>query len=247
VPALRAGLREELYMVLAGWGNRGETATFKAHINPLASFLWLGGLVFLVGGAVALWPTARTVHLAAPEARRRAVGTIVGLAVGLLVLIAAVIAMWGGSIGVEAGSAGRPLRGQSAPNFTLDLLDGSTLSLSDLRGQVVVINFWATWCSPCEDELPDLQAVWDEYQSNDVVFVGVAYEDTTAAVQEIASRFGITYPQGIDEEARISTAYGITGVPETFLLDAQGKVAFSHIGQVTAAELREELDSLLGR
>ncbi len=245
VPALRAGLKEDLYLVLAGWGSGGTTATFKVFVNSLASFLWLGGLIFLAGGAVALWPAARTAHLPAPEARRRAIGTTVGLAVGLLVLIAAGAAMWGPGNGAVTQPAGRLLPGQPAPNFTLNLLDGSTLAFSDLDGQIAVLNFWATWCAPCEDELPDLQAIWNEYQNRGVAFVGIAIQEDTAEVQEMISRLGVTYPQGMDPEERISTAYGITGVPETFMIDSRGQVAYVHIGPVSAEELREELDTLL--
>ncbi|MBN1954790.1 MAG: cytochrome c biogenesis protein CcsA [Anaerolineae bacterium] len=242
VPALRTSLREDLYVVLAGWGSVRETAALKVFVNPLASFLWLGSLVFLAGGAVALWPPTRTARLPVSEARRRKIGTAVGLAVGILVLVAAGVAMWGGS---RPQSRGRPLAGQMAPDFTLDLLDGSTLTLSDLRGQVVVVNFWATWCPPCEDELPDLQAVWEGYQADGVIVIGVAFQEETAAVQEIASRFGVTYLLGLDMGERISEAYGITAVPETFVVDQQGRVAYIHIGPVTADELRAELDGLL--
>jgi cytochrome c-type biogenesis protein CcmF len=247
VPALRAGLREDLYLVLAGWGVGGETATLKVFVNPLASFLWVGGLVFLVGGAVALWPAARPAHLPVPEARRRRVGTAVGLAAGLLVLIAAGLAMWGPGGGAAAQPAGRLLPGQPAPDFALNLLDGSTLTFSELRGRVAVVNFWATWCPPCEDELPDLEAVWAEYETQGVVFVGVAFQEEEAEVRDMASRFGLTYPLGLDIGDRMSTAFGITGVPETFVVDSGGQVAYVHIGPVTAAELQEELDSLLGQ
>ena len=247
IPALWTGLREDLYLLLAGWGGNGTTATLKVFVNPLAGFLWLGGLVFLAGGAMALWPPARAARLAAPQARRRALGATVGLAAGLLVLVAAVVAMWGTGLGATTQSAGRPLPGQPAPDFTLDLLDGSTLAFSDLRGRVAVVNFWATWCPPCEDEMPDLQAVWEEYREEGVVFVGIAFQDEEAAVREMASRFGITYPLGLDVGDRISTAYGITGVPETFVVDSQGNVAYVRIGPVSAEQLREELDSLLGR
>jgi cytochrome c biogenesis protein CcmG/thiol:disulfide interchange protein DsbE len=95
--------------------------------------------------------------------------------------------------------------------------------------------------------MPDLQAVWDEYRDDGVAFVGIAFDDERAAVEEMLSRFGVTYPQGLDTVDGISTAYGITGVPETFVLDPQGNVAYVHIGPVTAEDLRGELDALLGR
>jgi cytochrome c biogenesis protein CcmG/thiol:disulfide interchange protein DsbE len=169
------------------------------------------------------------------------------LAAGLLVLVAAGLAMWGPGGGAAAQPSGRLLPGQPAPEFALNLLDGSTLTFSELRGRVAVVNFWATWCPPCEDELPDLEAVWAEYQAQGVVFVGVAFQEEGTEVRDMASRFGLTYPLGLDEGERISTAFGITGVPETFVVDAQGQVAYVHIGPVTAGELRGQLDSLLGQ
>jgi len=244
LPALRATLREDLYLVLAGWDQ--TTVTFKVFVNPLASFLWLGGLVVMAGGAVALWPP-RAARLAVPQARRRALAAGIGLAAGLLVLVAAGVAMWGPGHGVTSQASARPLPGQPAPDFALTLLDGSSLSLSDLRGQLVVVNFWATWCSSCYDELPDLQAAWDEYRSQRVTFVGIAYQDEEAAVREVTSGMGLTYPVGLDLADRIGTAYGITGVPETVVVDSLGQVAFFHIGPVTAPQLVAELDTLLGR
>jgi cytochrome c-type biogenesis protein CcmF len=258
VPALRVGVREDLYLVLAGWSGGGATATLKVIINSLAIFLWVGSLVFLAGGAVALWPAARAVQVPAFQARRRALGTGVLVAVVGLVLIAAGMAMWGDSQGLvalgqdesPATSSFSPARerirpGQMAPDFDLRLLDGSTVALSELGGGVVLVNFWATWCPPCEDELPDLQVVWDEYQQRGVVLVGIAFEEEEAAVQEMASRFGLTYPLGLDVGDRISLAYGITGVPETFVIDPQGQVSYVYIGPVTAEQLRGDLDSLL--
>jgi peroxiredoxin len=134
---------------------------------------------------------------------------------------------------------------QPAPDFTLDLLDGSVLTLSDLRGQVVVVNFWATWCPPCEAEMPDLQAVWEEYRPEGVVFVGVAFDEDAGAVREMASRYGITYALGLEAESSISTAYGVTGVPETYVVGIDGKVAHVYVGPVTADELRGVLDGLV--
>jgi len=246
VPALRPTLREDLYLILAGWAQDGTTATFKVFVNSLASFLWLGGLVFLAGGAVAVWPSPGPARLSVPQARRRAVWNSVALAAGLLVLVAAGVAMWGPGHGAVTQAAGRPLPGQEAPDFTITLLDGSLLSLSDLHGQVAVVNFWSTGCPPCEDEAPALQTVWEEYQGRGVAFVGIAYQDQGPDVRQFAARFGITYPLGLDVGG-IATAYGITGVPETFVVDADGRVAYVHIGPVGEETLAGELDALLNR
>jgi len=251
IPSLRVGLREDLYLVLAGW-NPNQSATFKVFINPLASFLWLGGLVFLAGGGLALWPQSRPTRLPAARRRRRAAGRIVAVVAVSLLLIGAAVAMWGTSpaaVGQPAGNspapAGRPRIGEAAPSFTLDLLDGTRLSLSDLHGEVAVINFWATWCPPCEDELPHLRSIWEEYRSRGVTVLGVAYREDAATVQQAMDEFELAYPMGIDNGERIALAYGITGVPETFVIDPQGQVAQIYIGPVTAEQLAGDLDRLL--
>jgi cytochrome c-type biogenesis protein CcmF len=244
VPAIRSALREDLYLILAGWNADGTTITLKAFINPLASFLWLGGLVFLMGGAVAAWPVSAVTRAPGREARRRRALTQTGIAMLALILVAAGFAMWGGDIGSEL----RPARlqpGALAAEFDLRLWDGSSLSLANLRGQVVVINFWASWCPPCRDELPDLQTVWQEYQDRGVTLIGVSFQDDNVAARQMAAEFGLTYPMGFDVDDRMSTSYGITGVPETFVIDAEGRVAYVHVGPVTAEQLRSELDALL--
>jgi len=253
VPALRTGLREDLYLVLFS-SSVDRLVNVKVIVNPLINFLWLGGLVFLAGGLFALWPSAtrwpsaaRAADVGVRRGRRWPVGTTVALAAGLLVLVVAGVAMWQPGMGSLIGRVGRPLLGQPAPDFTLDLLDGSRLSLADLRGQVVVLNFWTTWCPPCADELPDLEALWSEYQARGVVFVGIAVQEEKVEVREMGSQFGLTYPLGLDPEERIAAPYGITGVPETFVIDPQGQMAAVHVGSVDARELRQDLDRLLGR
>jgi DsbE subfamily thiol:disulfide oxidoreductase len=141
--------------------------------------------------------------------------------------------------------SGRVQPGQMAPDFTLTLLDGSRLALADLQGQVVLVNFWATWCEPCEDELPDLQRLWEAYRDEGVMVVGIAEQPESAEVEEMTSRLGVTYPLGLDPENLVAFEYGITGVPETFLVDAEGHVTYFHIGPVTFEELQGELDALL--
>ena len=245
IPAVRFGWREDLYVVLASYSP--TSVTLKVFVNPLATFLWLGGLVLLAGGTVAVWPSAEGIRLPAPAARRRRLRHTAAAILVLMVLVAAGVAMWGPGHGASAQSRGRPLPGQQAPDFTVALLDGTSLSLSDLRGRVTVLNFWATWCPSCEEELPALQSTWEVYQNRDVVFIGVALQDDEPSIRGTAAKYGLTYPLAIDSDDRIASVYGITGVPETFVIDPEGTVAFVHIGPVTAEELATELDSLLGQ
>jgi peroxiredoxin len=133
--------------------------------------------------------------------------------------------------------------GEAAPEVTVTTLDGSQLTLSELRGQVAVINFWSPECAPCEDEIPDLQTVWEEYRSKSVAFLGISFPELEAAVQDMIADLGVTYPNALDLVAPVE--YRITGIPETFVIGPQGRVAYVHIGPVTAERLREELDILL--
>jgi len=235
VPALRPAVKEDLYLILSGWNGDGTSATVRVVVNALANFLWLGGLVFLAGGALALWPRSARVYLNA----------IAGVTVAGL-LVAAGWSMWGAPHGAANTGGGRPLAGQEAPDFRLGLMDGSATALSDLEGQVVVVNFWAPWCPTCQANMPILEGIWESYRDRGVAFIGPAYQTDVASVQDSVAEHGLTYPVGVDSGDQIADTYGITGVPETFVLDATGHVAFIHIGPVTDAGLRSELDSLLG-
>ena len=234
VPALHAGVREDLYLILSGWTDDGLAATFKVVVNALINFLWMGGLIFLTGGALALWPRMENQTWNA-----------IALIVGITLLFGAGWAMWGIPHGAAQYGAGRPLIGQTAPDFRLMLLDGGTLSLADLRGEVAVVNFWASWCPSCKDEMPDLQSTWETYADKGVTFVGIAYQDEEPAVRTELANYGTTYPVGLDTGDRIALDYGITGIPETFIIDQEGRIAFARIGPITADVLAAELDTLL--
>ena len=212
----------------------GDLATFKVVVNPLINFLWLGGLLFMTGGAMALWPRFD-----------KPMWNTLALILGIILLLGAGWAMWGIPHGEVTEGGGRPLAGQPAPEFRLTLLDGNAVALQDLLGKIVVVNFWASWCPPCVDEMPALEAVWEAYQDKGVVFLGVAYQEQEATVLEALTEFGTTYPVGLDDNDRIAEMYGITGVPETFIIDSQGAVAFLHLGPVTAEILSEELNALV--
>jgi len=236
IPAVRPGLREDVYLILAGWSEDQRQVTFKVLINALANFLWLGGLVFLAGGTLAFWP----------RRGRRDVWHVIGGAVALALLLGAAWSIWIAPQGQAAEIAsGRPRVGEMAPDFRLTLLDGSTVSLSELQGEIVILNIWASWCPPCTEELPALQSIWSTYQDANVIFVGAAYRETEADVRETVAAYGLTYPIGLDTQTRIAKAYGITGVPETFVIGADGRVAYVHIGPVTAEQLSQEVESLV--
>src|SRR5712692_2886910 len=132
-----------------------------------------------------------------------------------------------------------------APVFSLNLFDGGTFRLSEQRGKVVMVDFWASWCIPCRDEAPLLEHLWQVYHDQDVVFVGVAYADTDDDSRAFLKEFGITYPNGPDLGTRISQAYGITGVPEKYFVDKCGQVRHVVIGPVSDPELRQAIDLLL--
>ena len=140
-----------------------------------------------------------------------------------------------------------PLIEKEAPPFALTLFDGEPLSLEKLRGKVVVVNFWASWCVPaCYEGAPVLEAAWRAYRDSDVVIVGVNVQDTEEAAREFMRRFAFSFPNGPDPRGKISIDYGVYGIPETFILDKEGRIAYKHIGAVTAETLSEHINRLLG-
>jgi cytochrome c biogenesis protein CcmG/thiol:disulfide interchange protein DsbE len=137
--------------------------------------------------------------------------------------------------------------GEAVPEFTLTTFDGKTYTNQDLRGKVVLLNFWASWCKPCEQEASDMEAAWKTYQGrDDVIFLGVAWTDTDKKSLEYLNRFGITYPNGPDLGTRMAQSFRITGVPETFLIDKDGKLAnFKFSPFLSVAEIQAMIDPLL--
>jgi cytochrome c biogenesis protein CcmG/thiol:disulfide interchange protein DsbE len=138
-----------------------------------------------------------------------------------------------------------PVQSGMAPDFTLTGFNGETLTLSELRGQVVVINFWASWCPPCREEAAYLEQTWRKYKDQSVVFIGVDYLDTETEALTYIDEFDITYFNGPDLRTSISQAYKIQGVPETFYVAKNGELRGLKIGPLVAPELDLIIKELL--
>jgi cytochrome c biogenesis protein CcmG/thiol:disulfide interchange protein DsbE len=143
---------------------------------------------------------------------------------------------------VQGGSG--PLDIGRAPEFTLTGFDGRTITLSQLRGQVVVINSWASWCPPGREEAAFLEQTWRKYRGQGVVFIGVDWLDTEKEALAYIDEFDITCVNGPDTGTRIGSLYRIRGVPETFFADQAGELQGVKIGPLIAPELDQRLDSL---
>jgi cytochrome c biogenesis protein CcmG/thiol:disulfide interchange protein DsbE len=157
------------------------------------------------------------------------------LVVGLLTFLA---------FGLVKAGKGQVISGP-APDFSLIGFDGKKVTLSELRGKVVVINFWASWCIPCRQEAAYLERTWRKYKDKDVVFIGVDYVDTEKEARAYIKEFDITYINGPDLKTRIADLYNIKGVPETFYINRNGILEGIHIGPLESPLLDNKIDELL--
>ncbi len=155
--------------------------------------------------------------------------------------------------GLVRQAQGRPESGL-APDFTLPIFSGyeneftsGEVTLSQLRGRIVVVNFWASWCVECRREAPELEAVWRKYRDQGVVLLGVDYVDIESKARAYLEEFDITYPNGPDLQGRISAAYRITGVPETFVIDREGYIVLTKVGPFMPGELDAVIRDLLSQ
>lgn len=139
------------------------------------------------------------------------------------------------------------LIGSAAPDFSVTTFDGERVDYANLKGRVIVLNFWASYCGPCRDEAPLLERVWLDYRDQDVIFLGIntgGLEDEDGALAYL-DEFKITYPNAPDRGDRVKNAYRITGIPETFIIDTGGTVTRHFLARPDETELRAAIDGAL--
>jgi cytochrome c biogenesis protein CcmG, thiol:disulfide interchange protein DsbE len=176
-----------------------------------------------------------------PARRWLRLAGVVALVVGLAGFLAT-------GMGKDHTITASPLVGREAPAFELQGLDGSpasAVSLADLRGQVVVVNFWASWCAECRAEQEDLNRTWEKFRDSGVVVLGVNFQDAEGDAREYVASSGSTYPVVSDSDSKTALAYGLRGVPETFIVDPNGRIVERVIGPVSEKKLATTITTLL--
>lgn len=149
----------------------------------------------------------------------------------------------------SAGGLGpAPIAGHPAPEFTLKNVEGQTVSLSDFRGQPVIINFWATWCGPCRVEMPHLQAAYEAHQPNGLVVLGVnlTERDSPQAVPDFLAEFGLTFPVVLDESGQVAEMYRVFGQPASVFVTEDGVIHQVFQGPVNEQFINDRVAELLG-
>lgn len=148
---------------------------------------------------------------------------------------------------VSLGLASLHAAAESAPDFTLQSNAGENVRLAEARGQVVMLNFWATWCGPCRIEMPLLEALHQRYSSAGFVLYGVNVEDDSAGAQKLIKTLGVTFPILFDTESKASSLYNVDSMPTTVLIDKKGEIRYVHRGYKAGDEniYREKIRELI--
>lgn len=186
--------------------------------------------------------------------RRRPIGLIVGAVLAALVVVLLVVGLMNRGQATTIDDALAAGSRPPAPDLTLPVLvsgpglppAGRDASLSDLRGKVVLVNLWASWCGPCKEEAPVLERLWNRYRDKGVVVLGIDIQDLTSDALAFMRDYGLTYPSLRDGSDTSKAAFEATGVPETYLVDRQGRIALHLAGPVSsAAQLSVPIDQVL--
>jgi len=147
-------------------------------------------------------------------------------------------------VGAVSGSGG-PLIGEPAPDFVLPDLDGGVLQLSDLRGKVVLVNLWATWCVPCRAEIPGLIRMYEQYRDRGFELLAVDYQESPEKVGQFVDEWGMSYLNVVDSDSSVVRQYRLTGIPESFFVDRDGVLRDLRIGNMEESFVACVVEALL--
>ncbi|MGH7865348.1 MAG: TlpA family protein disulfide reductase [Candidatus Binataceae bacterium] len=176
--------------------------------------------------------------------RRTVLYAVAGLAIFAGVALFVATMKWRSAVPGVAGGDGR-----IAADFTLEDLSGKSVSLASIRGKVIFLNFWATWCEPCRDEMPSMQVLDDALRGNaDFVMLAVSQDQSgRPAVKPFVEKNGFRFKVLLDPDGQLASSYGLTGVPETFIIDRAGRIVAHHMGAFdwSRPEVREALERML--
>lgn len=176
------------------------------------------------------------------------------VSVGLFLAAAIIIGVLAKGLQIDQSKIPSTIIGKPAYPFRAEWIQGqehlpnageSSFRMEHLVGKPVVLNFWASWCVSCREEAGELEAFWNKYREDGVLVVGIAIQDTHDAASKFAEYYGKTYLLGLDNDGKASIDYGVTGVPETFLINRKGEVVHKEVGPVTAAMLEQYLPEML--
>jgi cytochrome c biogenesis protein CcmG/thiol:disulfide interchange protein DsbE len=173
---------------------------------------------------------------------------------GLFVTALVVVVVLAKGLQIDQTKIPSTIIGKPAYPFRVDWIQGqehlpnageSSFRMEHLIGKPVVLNFWASWCVSCREEARELEAFWTKHKPDGVLVVGIAIQDTQEAAAKFAEYYGKTYLLGLDTDGKVSIDYGVTGVPETFIINRKGEVVHKEVGPVTAAMLEKYLPEIL--
>lgn len=170
--------------------------------------------------------------------KRKSNSTTLWIMLAAIVAICAVLLLWNpqqtnaqNDEAAQIAATTRAKQGTLAPDFTVEMIDGSRITLADLRGKVVLVNFWATWCPPCREELKYVQAdIIDRFKGKDFVFIPISRGETRRAVEDFRKRTGYEFPMGLDPDQSIFGKFATNYIPRNFLIDRKGRVVLATVG-----------------
>jgi cytochrome c biogenesis protein CcmG, thiol:disulfide interchange protein DsbE len=180
------------------------------------------------------------------DSRRWALFSVAVLSLGVLWILASRLPVASTTGGAPPPS---PREGFSAPDFTLETLDGEQISLSDLHGQVVLVNFWASWCPPCRAEMPAIESVYRSYEGLglEVLAVNTANQDDVASAAAFVQELGLSFPIPLDHTGAVSASYNLHGLPSSYFIDRQGVIRSVVVGgPMSEALVQSRVEDLLG-